>query len=112
MDDNQAISFRTAHRLSDTLALQLFLLQSHLLRRGLFLAVCLLGAVAVNTLMTGAPLSDALTDLGQNTVRYVVIALAGLAAIYLVALVMAVLAWRRRPRPREIRATIAPDTIT
>lgn len=106
------IDFVTDHRLSDTLALQLFLLQSHLLRRGLVLAVCLLGAVAVNTMMNGAPLSDALADLGENAGRYIMIVLVGLAAIYMVALVLAVLAWRRRPRPREIRATIAPDAIT
>jgi len=106
------IEFVTDHRLSDTLALQLFLLQSHLLRRGLFLAVCLLGAVVINTMMNGAPLSDSLIDLEQNAGRYVAIVLVGLVAIYLVALVLAVLAWRRRPKPRQIRATIAPDTIT
>jgi len=106
------IEFCTDHRLSDTLALQLFMLRSHLLRRALFLAVCLLGAVAVNTLMNGAPLSDSLSDLGQNAGRYVMIVVVGLAVIYLLALLLAVLAWRRRPKPRQIRAVIAPDTIT
>ena len=106
------IEFCTDHRLGDTLALQLFMLRSHLLRRGLFLAVCLLGAVVVNTLMNGAPLSDSLGDLGQNAGRYVVIVLVGLAVIYAIALVLAVLAWRRRPKPRQIRAVIAADTIT
>lgn len=106
------IDFVTDHRLSDTLALQLFLLQSHLLRRGLLLAICLLGAVALNSLMNGAPLADALADLTQNAARYVTIVLAGLSVIYLVALTLAVLSWRRRPRPRQIRATIAADTIT
>jgi hypothetical protein len=106
------IEFCTDHRLSDTLALQLFMLRSHLLRRGLFLVVCLLGAVVLNTLMNGAPLSDSLSDLGQNAGRYVVIVVVGLAAIYLFALLLAVLAWRRRPKPRQIRAVIAPDTIT
>jgi hypothetical protein len=106
------VEFCTDHRLSDTLALQLFMLRSHLLRRGLFLAVCFLGAVAVNTLMNGAPLSDSLSDLGQNAGRYVVIVVVGLAVIYAMAMVLAVLAWRRRPKPREIRAVIAPDTIT
>jgi len=106
------IEFVTDHRLGDTLALQLFLLQSHLLRRGLVLAICLLGAVVVNTMMNGAPLPDALADLAANAGRYVTIVLVGLAAIYLVALVMAVMAWRRRPKPRQIRASIADDTIT
>ena len=106
------IEFCTDHRLSDTLALQLFMLRSHLLRRALFLAVCLLGAVAVNTLMNGAPLSDWLSDLGQNAGRYVMIVVVGLAVIYLLALLLAVLAWRRRPKPRQIRAVIAPETIT
>ena len=106
------IEFVTDHRLSDTLALQLFMLRSHLLRRALVLAACLLGAVVVNTLMNGAPLSDSLSDLGQNAGRYVVIVVVGLAVIYLLAMLLAVLAWRRRPKPREIRAVIAPDTIT
>ena len=106
------IEFVTDHRLGDTLALQLFMLRSHLLRRGLFLAVCLLGAVVLNTLMNGAPLSDSLFDLGQNAGRYVIIVVVGLAVIYLFALLLAVLAWRRRPKPRQIRATIAPDKIT
>lgn len=106
------IEFRTDHRLSDTLALQLFMLRSHLLRRALFLVICLLGAVVVSTLMNGAPLSDSLADLGQNAGRYLMIVAVGLVVIYLIVLLLAVLAWRRRPRPREIRAVIAPDTIT
>jgi hypothetical protein len=106
------IEFVTDHRLSDTLALQLFMLRSHLLRRALFLAICLLGAVALNTLMNGAPLSDSISDLGQNAGRYVAIVVVGLAVIYAIALLLAVLAWRRRPKPRQIRAIIAPDTIT
>jgi len=106
------IDFVTDHRLSDTLALQLFLLQSHLLRRGLVLAACLLGAVVLNTVMNGAPMSDALADLGQNAGRYVTIVVVGLVAICLVAMVLAVMAWRRRPKPRQIRATIGADTIT
>jgi len=106
------IEFCTDHRLSDTLALQLFMLKSHLLRRALFLAVCLLGAVGVNTMMNGAPLSDSLTDLGQNAGRYLAIVAVGLAVIYLLALLLAVLAWRRRPKPRQIRAVITAATIT
>ena len=98
------IEFLTDHRLGDTLALQLFILRSHLLKRALFLAVCLLGAVVVNTLMNGAPLSDALADLGQNAGRYVAIVVVGLAVIYALALVLALLAWRRRPRPTRPRA--------
>jgi hypothetical protein len=108
----ERIEFVTDHRLSDTLALQLFMLRSHLLRRALFLAVCLLGAVVINTLMNGAPLADSLSDLGQNAGRYVIIVVVGLAVIYAMALVLAVLAWRRRPKPRQIRAVIAPETIT
>lgn len=106
------IEFCTDHRLSDTLALQLFMLRSHLLRRALFLAVCLLGAVVLNTLMNGAPLSDSLSDLGANAGRYVIIVVVGLVVIYAMALLLAVLAWRRRPKPRQIRAVIGPDTIT
>ena len=99
------IEFCTDHRLGDTLALQLFMLKSHLLRRGLFVAVCLLGAVVVNTMMNGAPLSDSLADLGQNAGRYAVIVLVGLATIYLFALLLAVLAWRRRrSRARSARS--------
>ena len=106
------IEFCADHRLSDTLALQFFILQSHLLRRGLLLAICLLGAVAVNTLMNGAPLADALADLGRNAGMYLVIVLVGLVVIYAFALLLAGLAWRRRPTPRQIRAVIAADTIT
>jgi hypothetical protein len=106
------IEFCAEHRLSDTLALQLFMLRDHLLRRALLLAVCLLGGVAIATLMNGAPLSDSLADLEQNAGRYLMLVLVGLAVIYLIALLLAVLAWRRRPRPRQIRATIAPDAIT
>jgi hypothetical protein len=62
--------------------------------------------------MNGAPLSDSLSDLGQNAGRYGVIVVVGLAVIYLFALLLAVLAWRRRPKPRQIRAVIAPDKIT
>jgi len=106
------IEFCADHRLSDTLALQLFVLGNHLLRRGLVLAVCLLGGVVITTLMNGAPLADALADLGRNAGMYLVIVLAGLTVIYAFALLLAVLAWRRRPKPRQIRATITPDTIT
>lgn len=106
------IEFCTDHRLSDTLALQLFMLRSHLLRRALFLAVCLLGAVAVNTMMNGAPMADSLTDLEENAGRYLAIVAVGLVVIYLLALVLAALAWRRRPKPRQIRALITSDTIT
>ena len=106
------IEFRADHRLHDTLALQLFMLRNHLLRRSLFLAVCLLGAVAVSTLMNGAPLSDSIADLEENAGRYIVLVLVGLAVIYGLALFLAVLAWRRLRRPRQIRAIITPDGIT
>jgi hypothetical protein len=106
------IEFRTDHRLGDSLALQVFMLKSHLLRRGLILAGAMLGAVAVTTLMNGAPLSDSLADLSQNAGRYLALVVVGLAVIYGIAMILAVLAWRRRPRPREIRAVITPDGIT
>ena len=106
------IEFRTDHRLSDSLALQFFMLKSHLLRRSLILAGAMLGAVAVTTLMNGAPLSDSLVDLSQNAGRYLALVVVGLAAIYGIAMILAVLAWRRRPRPREIRAVITPEGIT
>ncbi len=106
------IEFRTDHRLSDSLALQFFMLKSHLLRRSLILAGAMLGAVVFTTLMNGAPLSDSLADLSQNAGRYLALVVVGLAVIYGIAMILAVLAWRRRPRPREIRAVITPDGIT
>ncbi|HEX4026614.1 MAG TPA: hypothetical protein VHX18_03270 [Rhizomicrobium sp.] len=106
------IDFCTDHRLRDTMALQLFMLRNHLLRRSLLLAGCLLGAVAVTTLMNGAPLSDSLADLEQNAGRYLVLVLVGMAVIYATALLLALLAWQRLPRPRQIRAVITPDGIT
>jgi hypothetical protein len=106
------IEFRADHRLHDTLALQFFMLRNHLLRRSLLLAVCLLGAVAVTTVMNGAPLADSLTDLEQNAGRYVMLVLVGLAVIYGLALLLAVLAWRRLRKPRQIKAVITPDGIT
>ena len=106
------INFRADHRLSDTLGLQFFMLRHHLLRRGLLLAVFMLGGLTVATLMNGAPLSDSLADLAQNAGRYVAILLVGLVIIQLVTLVMAILAWRRLNRPRQIRAAITGDGIT
>jgi len=105
------IDFCTDHRLRDTMALQLFMLRNHLLRRSLFLAACFLGAVVVTTLMNGAPLADSLVDLRQNAGRYVILVLVGLALIYTLALLLALLAWRRLTRPRQIRAVITPDSI-
>src|SRR5690242_11270853 len=96
------IEFRTEHRLGDALALQLFVMRNHLLRRGLLLAVFMLGGVTVTTLMNGAPLSDALTDLGRNAGLYLALVVVGLALICLVTLVMAILAWRRLAKPRQI----------
>jgi hypothetical protein len=106
------IEFRAEHRLSDTMALQLFMLRHHLLRRGLLLALCLLGAVVVTSVMNGAPLADSVMDVEQNSGRYLALVLVGLAAIYALTLVMAFLAWRRLARPREIRAILTPDGIT
>jgi len=106
------IDFRTDYRLSDVMALQFFTLSRHLLRRSLFLAVCMLGGVAIATLMNGAPLADSLTDLGQNAGRYLAIVLVGLALIYAAALLLAFLAWQRQSRPRRIRAVLTADGIT
>lgn len=106
------IAYRADHRLSDSLALQFFMLKSHLLRRSLILAACMLVAVVFTTLANGAPLSDSLVDLGQNAGRYLILVAVGLAVIYAIAMLLAVLAWRRRPKPREIRALITPDGIT
>ena len=106
------IAYRADHRLSDSLALQFFMLRSHLLRRSLILAACMLGAVAFTTVTNGAPLRDALMDLSQNAGRYLALVVVGLTIIYLIAMLLAVLAWRRRPRPREIRALITPEGIT
>lgn len=112
MPDVTAIEFRTDHRLSDTIALQFFVLRHHLLRRGLILAVFMAGGLVVATLMNGAPLTDSLSDLAHNAGRYVTIFLVGLAVIHVIALIMAVLAWRRLSKPRQIRATITADGIT
>ena len=106
------IEFRADHRLSDTMALQFFILRNHLLRRSLLLALGLLVAVAVTTLMNGAPLADSLADLEENAGRYLMLVLVGLAVIYGLALLLAVLAWKRLRKPRQIRAVITPDGIT
>ena len=106
------IEFRTEHRLADMMALQLFVMRNHLLRRGLLLAVFMLGGVIITTLMNGAPLSDALTDLGRNAGLYLALVVIGLVLICLVTLVMAVLAWRRLAKPRQIQAIITGDGIT
>ena len=106
------IDFRSDHRLSDTLALQLFMLRHHLLGRGLLLAVFMAGGLAIATLMNGAPLSDSLGDLASNAGRYLVILVVGLVVIHLITLLMAVLAWSRLTKPRQIKATITADGLT
>jgi len=103
--DMDKIDFRSDHRLSDTLALQLFVLRNQILRRGLVLIVAMSLGLVIATLSNGAPLSDALADLGNNIGRYLAIALAGLVVIHLVILALAVLAWRRLVKPRQIRAS-------
>jgi len=55
----------------------------------------MLGGVTVTTLMNGAPLSDSLTDLVRNAGLYLAIVVVGLVLIQAVALLLAVLAWRR-----------------
>lgn len=106
------IDYCTAHRLSDALALQTFMLVHHLLRRALFFAFCLVIGIVVATSLNGAPLDDVATDLARNLGVYLAIFLVGLVAINLLGLLLAFLSWRRRPRPREIRAVITPDAIT
>src|ERR1700761_6778239 len=106
------IEYRADHRLSDSLALQFFMLKSHLLRRSLILAACMLVAVVFTTVTNGDPLRDSLVDVSQNAGRYLALVVFGLTVIYLIAMILAVLAWKRRPRPREIRAVITPDGVT
>lgn len=110
--DMNQIEFRSEHRLVDMMALQIFVLRNHLLRRGLLLAVFMLGGLVVTTLMNGAPLSDSLTDLGRNAGLYLAIVVVGLLVIQAVALLLAFLAWQRLAKPRQIRATITADGIT
>ena len=106
------IEYRTEHRFSDTMALQLFVLRNHLLRRGLALAVLMLGGLTVTTVMNGAPLADSLADLTHNAGLYLALVLVGLVVIHLVALLMALLAWRRLSKPRQIRAVLTADGLT
>lgn len=107
-----AIDFHTEHRLSDSMALQAFVLRHHLMRRALLLAVLMLGGLVVTTMLNGAPLQDSLTDLARNAGFYAVLFLVGLAVIHLAAFLLAFLAWRRRPSPREIRAAITVQGLT
>jgi hypothetical protein len=106
------IEFCADHRLSDTMALQLFMLRNHLLRRGLILVVLMLGGLTITTVMNGAPLADSLADLKHNAGLYLALVLVGLAIIHIVALLLAFLAWRRLSKPRQIRATITAEGIT
>ena len=106
------IEFHTDHRLSDTMALQLFMLRDHLLRRGLILAVLMLGGLTITTVMNGAPLRDSLADLRHNAGLYLTLVLVGLVIIHMVALLLAFLAWQRLSKPRQIRAIITAEGIT
>lgn len=106
------IDFRTDHRLTDTLALQFFMLRHHLMRRGLMLVVFMLGGLTVTTLMNGAPLSDSLADLSRNAGLYLAIVVVGLLVIQIMGMILAFLAWQRLPKPREIRAQITAEGVT
>jgi len=108
----EPINFCTDHRLGDTLSLQLFILRHHLIRRAVVLAAAMLAGVALITVTSGAPVQDSLEDLSQNVGRYLVIFVVGLLAIHAIALVLAWLAWQRRPRPRKIRAIIGAESVT
>ena len=110
--ESTRIEYRTAHRLSDAMALQSFMLFHHLLRRALFFAICLVIGIVVATSLNGAPMADVVTDMTGNLGVYLAIFLVGLLAINLLGLLLAFLSWQRRPRPREIRAVITPETIT
>jgi hypothetical protein len=106
------IEFRTDHRLTDTLALQFFMLRHHLMRRGLVLIVFMLGGLTVTTLMNGAPLADSLADLRRNAGLYLAIVVVGLLVIQIVSMILAFLAWQRLSRPREICASITAEGVT
>lgn len=106
------IDFRTDHRLTDTLALQFFMLRHHLMHRGLVLIVFMLGGLTVTTLMNGAPLADSLTDLRRNAGLYLAIVAVGLLVIQIVGMILAFLAWQRLPKPREIQARITAEGVT
>lgn len=108
----EPIDYRADHRLGDTLALQFFILRHHLMRRALVLAAAMLIGVGLITVTSGAPIQDSLEDLSQNIGRYLAIFIVGLVAIHIIALVLAWLAWQRRPLPREIRATITAEGVT
>lgn len=105
------IEYRADHRLADTLALQLFMMRHHLLRRGAALGVLMVGGVTVTTLMNGQPLADSLADLAHNIGLYVALFAAGLVVIVLVSLLLAFMAWNRLSRPRLILAAITADGI-
>ena len=68
--------------------------------------------LAITSLMNGAPWVDSLADLRRNAGLYLALVLVGLTAIHIVALILAVLAWRHLSRPRQIRAAITADGIT
>lgn len=106
------IEFCADHRLSDTMALQFFMLRNHLLRRGLILVVLMLGGLTITTVMNGAPLADSLADLRRNAGLYLALVLVGLLVIHAVSLLLAFLAWQRLSKPRQIRAIITADSIT
>jgi len=61
----EPIDYHSAHRLGDTLALQLFILRHHLMRRALILAAAMLVSVGLITVTSGAPIQDSLEDLSQ-----------------------------------------------
>jgi hypothetical protein len=108
----ETIDYRSDHRLGDSLALQFFVLRHHLMRRALVLAVAMLGGLVIATVMNGQPLRDSLGDAARNAGFYVMLFVIGMVVIHVLAFTLAALAWRRRPKPREIRATITPETLT
>ena len=68
--------------------------------------------MVVATSLNGAPMADVVADMTGNLGVYLVIFLVGLVAINLLGLLLAFLSWRRRPKPREIRAVITTEAIT
>jgi hypothetical protein len=108
----EEIAISTDHRLADTLALQAFAFRHHFMRRALLLAVCMLGGLVIATMMNGAPFSDSLEDLSRNLGSYAMLFVVGLVLIQAMAFALGMLAWLRRPKPREIRATVNANGLT
>jgi len=106
------IDFRTDHRLNDTIALQFFVLRHHLLRRGLILAVFMLGGLVVAHPDERGALVGFAGGSGAKC-RPLCGDLSGRACCHPCHRAdHGDPAWRRLSKPRQIRATITADSIT